>query len=176
MKLKAICGFEGYYAMSETGDVYRLVGNTGRTLPSPKKVKQHIRKDGYCLFHLCRDNAAKGFLAHRLIWETLIGKIPHGKDINHINGIRSDNRPENLEVCTRSENMIHKFKVLGYRQKGNGLKGENHGNALLTEDMVRDIRSRWSAGETQKSLAASTGLHQTTISDVVRRKSWRHVA
>lgn len=43
--------------------------------------------------------------AHRLIWEVCNGPIPDGMHIDHINGIRSDNRIENLRVVLHSENM-----------------------------------------------------------------------
>ncbi|WP_322884248.1 HNH endonuclease [Sinorhizobium medicae] len=173
--MKPIFGFEGTYAMSSEGVVFRLTGNTGKLLKSPKPVKQHIRKDGYCLTHLSKNNKVTTFLSHRLVWETMNGKVAPGAELNHINGIRSDNRPENLEICTRSENMIHKFKVLGYRQHTVGKRGEDHSNSLLSADSVKQIRERWKQGEPQSSLAAVFGVHQTTISDIVRRKAWRHL-
>src|SRR5690349_6679065 len=48
---------------------------------------------------------------HRAVWEACVGPIPPGLYINHINGIKTDNRLENLEVVTPSENLRHAFRI-----------------------------------------------------------------
>lgn len=47
---------------------------------------------------------------HRIVYETFIGPIPQGYDINHENGIKTDNRVENLTAVSRSENQLHAFR------------------------------------------------------------------
>lgn len=54
-------------------------------------------------------------------------------------------------------------------------RGEAHGCAKLTEEKVRDIRSRAAAGETQLAIGRSFGVHQATVSLIVLRKKWAHV-
>jgi hypothetical protein len=59
---------------------------------------------------------------HRVIWEAVHGEIAQGMEINHKNGIKDDNRIENLELVTKSENMKHAYRI--------GLidaKGDNNG-------------------------------------------------
>ena len=63
------------------------------------KQRKHY-KTGYLIITINRHAIS----CHRLIWETLKGPIPPKMDIDHINTIRTDNRIENLRVCTRSEN------------------------------------------------------------------------
>lgn len=46
---------------------------------------------------------------HRLVWEAFHGAIPPGFEVNHRNGDKTDNRLENLELVTRSENMAHAY-------------------------------------------------------------------
>src|SRR5699024_2829267 len=47
-----------------------------------------------------------GYYAHRLVAEAFIGEIPKGYVVNHINGIKHDNRIDNLEIITEKENSI----------------------------------------------------------------------
>lgn len=55
-------------------------------------------------------------------------------------------------------------------------RGESQGHALLTEAEVCAIRERYRSGERQTALALEYGVHQTTVSDIVRRKSWQHIS
>lgn len=97
--------------------------------------------------------------------------------INHKNGIKSDNRLANLEVVTPSENTQHAHKVLGYTPKRPPhVPGSKNGRALVTESDVHKIRERFRAGETQMSIAASFGITQTTVSRIVLRQTWKSVA
>ena len=48
-------------------------------------------------------------LVHRIIWELVNGPIPAGREINHLNGIKTDNRICNLEAVTHAENMMHAY-------------------------------------------------------------------
>lgn len=63
--------------------------------------------------------------AHRLIWEAVHGPIPDGMQINHINGVKTDNRIDNLELVTPSENSMHAYR-LGLSRAD----GEHNGRAI----------------------------------------------
>lgn len=67
-----------------------------------------------------------GKLQHRIVWETFNGQIPDGLEIDHLNTIRTDNRLENLRVCTKSENMLNPItrKRNSEAQKGKTLSVE----------------------------------------------------
>ncbi len=58
-------------------------------------------------------------LAHRLVYRHFKGPIPAGLTVNHLNGMRGDNRPENLELATASEQKLHAIRVLGCRPEKN---------------------------------------------------------
>lgn len=102
--------------------------------------------------------------AHRLVWVHFFGAIPEGLTINHKNGIKADNRPDNLEVMTYSENLKHAFRM--------GLKdqwGQRNPAAKLTNAQVEQIRERYmQGGTTQQELADEFGIAYQTISDIVR--------
>lgn len=83
--------------------------------------------------NLCANNAGyftvyigKHVLVHRLVAMTFIPNPEGKKEVNHKNGIKTDNRVENLEWVTRSENLAHRYNVLGIR-------GVNYGRKLSDE-------------------------------------------
>jgi len=67
-------------------------------------------KDGYIVFNLLTKLGIKQVKAHRYIWEHYNGEIKAGLEIDHINGIKTDNRIENLRLATKSQNQ-HNSKI-----------------------------------------------------------------
>lgn len=101
--------------------------NYGR-IKSFQKGKESILKlfkdkDGYMHIKLCKDGKIKYFSVHRLVYEAFNGVIPEGMQVNHINEIKTDNRPENLNLMTPKENV----------NWGTGIKrnAENHFQSVL---------------------------------------------
>lgn len=140
-------------------------------LSGKKQIIHYKHPQGYIQL------AANGYrmLAHRLIWITANGNIPNDKEINHKNGIKNDNRLCNLEVVTRSQNVLHARHILkksfGIFDRNN--KGENNGRSLVTREQVKLIRELHDAGNrTQQSLAEEFGLKKSQIHNIVRRKQW----
>jgi hypothetical protein len=114
---------------------------------------------------------AKYPLLHRLVAAAFIGEIPAKHQVNHKNGNRSDNRVENLEIVTASQNNLHAFRVLGRK----AIKGSKHPNSVLTETDVLTIREQHSLGVRQMDLARFFRIDPTTVRDVVHRYKWTHV-
>ena len=107
-------------------------------------------------------------LAHRLVWRHFKGPIPPGLTINHLNGIKKDNRPENLELATYAEQVKHARQVLGKMSQA----GEKNNQAKLREAAIREIRRRRTAGESLKSIAASFGISDRTVSKIALGRAW----
>ncbi len=111
-KWKDIEGYEGYYQVSNLGNVKSL----GRYVNNPHGGKRYIRerilkpfnKKGYLYVDLLK---IKQHRIHRLVAAAFIDNKDDSAEVNHINGIKNDNRVENLEWCTRSENMKHSYKT-----------------------------------------------------------------
>jgi len=109
--------------------------------------------------------------AHRVAYELLVGPIPEGVCVLHRCDTPPCVNPAHLFLGTIADNNQDMV------QKGRGIakSGEQHCRARLTEDDVLAIRARAAAGETQRPLAREYGVDQATISNIVTRKSWKHV-
>lgn len=108
--------------------------------------------------------------AHRWIWEHARGPIPDDREINHRNGVKTDNRIANLELVTHRRNIEHAYE---YGLKSN--RGERHPNHRLTAHQVQQIRARADGGESHLSLAAEFGMSRRHINDIARRVAWAHL-
>jgi hypothetical protein len=104
---KTIKGFENY-EISNLGNVKSL--NYNRT-KKEKLLKKCNDSDGYEVVILCNKLGKKTLKVHRLVALHFIDNEDNKKEVNHINGIKTDNRIENLEWCTASENQIHAYKI-----------------------------------------------------------------
>src|SRR5258708_9373020 len=93
---------------------------------------------GYKFILLSKRGVELPRMIHRLVIEAFEGKIPQKIEVNHKNGNKIDNRLVNLEQMTRSENMLHRVRVLGIKPQVS--RGEDSGNAVLTEKQVIEIR------------------------------------
>lgn len=104
---KPIVGFDNY-VVSNKGIVINTETNEIKA--------QFLDTKGYPYVTLCQNGKPKSIKVHRLVATAFIDNTENKPEINHINGIKTDNRVENLEWCTSKENSVHKTEVLG---KGN---------------------------------------------------------
>lgn len=163
--MKDIPGYEGLYAASEDGQIW---SHRNKII-----MKQQLTSMGYPTVQLCVNGKRKALSVHRLIAFAYLGKSE--LVVNHKNGIKRDNRIENLEYCTRSENIKHAFRT-GLK-KPTVLQGEQHGGSKLSNEDILAIRDLFAQPNPpqQRAVAKACGVADTTIRHIIQRKRWNHV-
>ena len=93
---------------------YSIMNQTTLQFLQTVTQKPYIRNK-YLTVHLCKNNKPKHFFIHRLVAEAFIPNPDKKPQVNHINGIKTDNTVSNLEWVSSEENISHKYEVLGYK-------------------------------------------------------------
>ena len=113
-------GFEDRYAVSSMGRVKSISFPQRYLLRNGKEAYRLTRErilatqeinSGYLIVHLHCDNVRHAKLVHRLVAAHFVTGLREGLDVNHINGNKQDNRAENLEWVTRTDNHKHAVKL-----------------------------------------------------------------
>lgn len=142
----------------------RWSGGT-KTIPCEPRRAEHDTGT-YFQVRVMRDRVRYYALAHRLVWRHFVGPIPPGMTVNHKNGNKQDNRLENLELATHSEQVLHARRVL---KRGRlDQHGMRNSMVKLTPEQVQQIRERRSRGETLVSIAEDFSIVMQHVSRIAR--------
>jgi hypothetical protein len=160
--VKEIEGTNGLYMASEDGRIYSV--RAGRYL-TPSTTPS-----GYFGVNIRRTRITHKKV-HRLIAETFLPAQEGKPDVNHKNGIKTDNRVDNLEWVTRSENIQHSINVTRTFPLG-----EKRSWAILNNKDVLEIKSLLKKGERVSKIAKQFNVSVSTIRKIINGLMWKHVA
>lgn len=166
---KAIAGYEGIYEVSSLGNVKRIAAYCGRSgLLSPDA--DHC---GYLRVRLFRNNQGVRFHVAKLVIEAFVGPKLPGMTINHKSGIKAQNGIDNLEYLTQSDNAKHSYRELGRSRH----QGSTHPMHKLNEKQVAKMRIEYAkTPEPLLAISAKYRIGVPTVSMILNRKIWKHVA
>lgn len=166
-KWKPIVGF--YNEVSNQGRVRSVTHEAGNGKTYQGKIlKPIITKSGYVNVCLTTGNDESRITkrVHRLVADAFIENPDDKDEINHKDGNKENNRAENLEWVTRSENEQHAYD----NNLVKVLKGSEKPLSKLDEEDVRNIRKEYEDGCLQIELAERYGVARQTISSIVNRR------
>lgn len=160
---KDVEGYEGLYQVSNEGRI--------KSIRKDKFLSVNFSGNGYGRVVLY-NNGYKAFLVHRLVATAFLPRPEGCTEVNHKDLNKTDNRSENLEWTTASENTKHAFKNRDiYRAKGS----KNH-MATLTEEDVIKIRELYETGKYRyKDIAEMFNVGYNVVGYIIRKQTWRHI-
>ena len=136
---------------------------------NPRMLKTPLCSMGYPQVGLSINGKTKSKRVHRIVAETFISN-PEGKpNINHINGIKTDNRVENLEWCTQKENVRHAVDTGLF-----SATGENNVRCKITEADAREIKYGLK-DKTRRELSERFGISMWMITAIRNNRLWKHI-
>ena len=172
---KEIEGYKGIYFVSNQARVKSIdhycPNRTGTGKQTGRILKPQKCHKGYMRVALSCNRKTFTTSIHRLMAKAFIANPMNKPQVNHINGIKDDNRIENLEWCTASENVIHAVK----NSLNNPNYGESHHNSKLSNKVVLSARRLRKIGFTNKKLAADYKVSEAAMSKICRNETYKNL-
>jgi hypothetical protein len=156
MKIQQHPKYKNYY-ISENGDVFR----------ENRKLKTRITKFGYVQTWITENSKTHYKFIHRLVAETFFPEQENGYEINHINGIKTDNHVSNLEWVKRADNIKHAW------DKGLYKKADKSPNSKLKTEDVLKIKELKRQGLSYNKIGKMFNVNHATIRNIWLGNNWK---
>lgn len=160
---------DGVLSITDEGHVYRhKMISHGKLIDCRNTRRIDVAGNkGYRRIHVQINGKVRNVSVHRLIWTIANGPIPDGLQINHKNGIKDDNRLDNLELVTPSENIRHALDVLDCDRPWKHATDWRPGRPKLTTKQRQEIREQRANGALLREIAADFGISTTHTHRIV---------
>ena len=167
---RPIPNFEGY-EISDAGNVrswWKSRRNTRELVVTPHLLLGRPQSS-YRRVTLSVEGVKTSIFVHQTILEVFVGPRPKGKWALHRNGVKLQNRLDNLYWGTPKQNAEDR------ELHGNTMHGAKNPNVKLTERDVISIREQYALGARQVDLAEAFAITQAQVSSITLGKSWKHI-
>jgi len=161
---RSILGFPRY-KVSNYGRV-KTLNRQNRGYEAIITPNMTASSSGYVMVQLFHNNKPKTFQVHRLVAQAFLFNPYNKPEVNHKNGVKTDNTIGNLEWCTRSENLKHAADVLDLNT------GVKHFRSKFTEKDVIDI---YNAKGSYKYIGNLYGVSSGTVNSIKNKKSYKTI-
>lgn len=173
VNVKDVRGYEGLYIIDSLGNVVSLPKQQGLHFVNQYKILgTKINRLGYKEVALTKEGKTKTILLHRLIAIHFIDNPNNYPCVNHKNGIKTDNRLENLEWCTRSYNTRHAYiyNLGGFREFANaGIEAMNKNTQYVKVHLIAPNGDELDFESSQKA-AEYLGTNKDEVTRAIRKK------
>ena len=164
---KDVKGYKGLYQVSNLGRIRSVGRNTIDKIgikrhKNGKILKQYTNQSGYLQVKLYKNKKWKTISSHRIVCIAFINE-PKKETVNHKNGIKTDNRAENLEWATRSENINHAIRI-GLKKNKHGIEHKQSKYIIQLTRSGNYIKTHYGIHEAGRD----TGIQWQNISKVLR--------
>ena len=159
---RAVAGYEGFYEVADTGEVFSLdritTGKHGTQKIAGKQLKTMTHPShGYSVVNLAKNGKVRQYRVHILVAKAFIPNLENKPTVNHISGVKSDNRVENLEWASSQEQMTHAAA------KGLTASGERNGSAKITEKQAMEAFKACMAGASLGDQSILLGVNRNAL-------------
>lgn len=136
-----------------------------------KVLRPAVSKKGYLTCSASIMGQQKTVKPHRLVALYFVSNEDNKPHVNHINGIKTDNRIENLEWVTNHENILHAWKTGLNKPK----KGVSHPRASISANDAKRVKDLRAKGFGRKDIQKATGVNQNIVDNIIYNNSWSHL-
>ncbi len=174
---KPIVGYEGYYEISNKGNVKSLDRLNNRGFKSKGKILKlsFSNHQGYVRIDLVKNRKRMQYSVHRLVAKAFISNPLNLPEVNHLDLNKRNNSVENLEWSNRLDNVRHGI-INGKPRNYNPQRGEEKENSILTEEKVKNIRLLYSSGDyCYNDICKMFEIKLTTAYKVINGITWKHI-